>query len=251
VSKRFQYASGAVIIALILYGVGVIIYIGFECRPISYFWDQWDGEHEGYCVNQQLAVYIISGLNILFDLIVFFLPIPKLLKLQIRSKRRKAGVVLTFLVGLFVTTCSMIRLHTLTNLGNITNATYHYNSIALWSALEGDVGVICACMPALAGPVLYFFRDVLGSRGASTNKSSANKSATASRITGNKSIGRLPSTASTREFEDDAQDHKLGGIEKRVVTSMYNIPYGHSSGDDVELIEQGPGHGRKEQWEHA
>jgi hypothetical protein len=243
-----------------MYGVGCITYISLECRPNSFFWTQWDGEHEGYCVNVQLAVYIISGLNILFDLVIFFMPIPKLMKLQLRSRRRKAGVVLTFLVGLFVTICSMIRLSTLTNIGSITNATYHYNSIALWSALEGDVGVICACMPALAGPILYLFRDVLGPKlttmnkssanKSSANKYSANKSSTGSHITGKKSIVRLPSSESTREFGRDAQDRKAG-IEKRVSTTLYNLPNGHSSGDDVELIEQGHTRGRKEHWEDA
>jgi hypothetical protein len=112
----------------------------------SYFWNQWDGEHEGYCNNFQLAVYINSGINIFFDLIVFFLPIPKLMQIQVQDKRRKAGVVLTFLVGLFVTACSMVRLKYSSGVSKITNATYDYTDICLWSGIECEVGVICACM---------------------------------------------------------------------------------------------------------
>jgi hypothetical protein len=115
-------------------------------NKVSYFWKQWDGEHEGYCNNFQLAVYINSGINIFFDLVVFFLPIPKLMQIQVQDKRRKAGVVLTFLVGLFVTACSMVRLKYSSGVSKITNATYDYTDISLWSGIECEVGVICACM---------------------------------------------------------------------------------------------------------
>ncbi|KAK7180157.1 hypothetical protein DPSP01_012786 [Paraphaeosphaeria sporulosa] len=251
VSKRFQHVSTGVIVGLIIYGFGFIIYFAFQCRPINYFWNQWSGETEGRCVNQQFAVYMNSAMNIVFDLVVFFLPVPKLMKLQVRSTQRKIGFILTFLVGLFVTACSMVRLSTLANIGKVQNATYHYNAISLWSGLEGDVGVICACMPSLAGPILYFFRDVLGVKLTSFTKSGTNKTmnVSRSRITGNKSIARLPSTtASERDSRNDMGSPTAGGIEKTVVTSIYNLPYGYSSGDDVELIEQKPGHERMGQW---
>lgn len=63
VSKRFSYISWTLIGALLAYGIGFIIYCGFQCTPISYVWTQWDGEHEGYCSDFQLAVYVNSGLN--------------------------------------------------------------------------------------------------------------------------------------------------------------------------------------------
>lgn len=172
------------------------------------------------------------------------------MSLQVRDTRRKLGVVLTFLVGLFVTICSIVRLKYLSNLANLTNATYHYNDIALWSGLEGDVGVICACMPTIAGPLLYFFREKIGSKLSSYTKSHSGKSPNVSRITGDKSIARLPSSASMRDVELDGRpvlEH--GGIEKTTATSMYNLP--QASDDDVELIDQSRGRGPagRHQWE--
>jgi hypothetical protein len=180
--------------------------------------------------------------------------VPKLLALQVKDKRRKAGAVLTFLLGLFVTICSIVRLQYLAQLGKVANATYHYNAISLWSGLEGDVGVICACMPTIAGPILYFFREKVGS-------------AVSSRITGtgDKSIKRLPSRASEseRELHDfvDERDRRAstraGGIEKTTVTSVYGYTAPHlearSGGDgddDVELGEQRlPSSQRRNPWE--
>ena len=254
VSKRFQHISWGVIAGLLAYGIGFCIYFAVECRPISYFWNQWDGEHEGVCLDTQAAIYVNSAFNIFFDLVVFFLPVPKLIALQVRETRRKVGVILTFLVGLFVTICSIVRLKYLSNLGNLTNATYHYNTIALWSGLEGDVGVICACMPTIAGPLLYFFREKIVSKLSSYTKSSTgrstDKSPNVSRITGDKSITRLPSSASDRDLEMDNRTPKHGGIEKTTVTSMYNLPHVHSTDDDEQLIDQGR-HGRagRHEWE--
>ena len=39
-----------------------------------------------------------------FDVLVFFLPVPQILGLQIQDTRRKVGILATFLVGLFVVT---------------------------------------------------------------------------------------------------------------------------------------------------
>jgi len=68
------------------------------------------------------------------------------MQIQVQDKRRKVGVVLTFLVGLFVTACSMVRLKYSSGVSKITNATYDYTDISLWSGIECEVGVICACM---------------------------------------------------------------------------------------------------------
>ena len=252
VSARFSYVSWAVIAALLAYGVGFLIYSGFQCAPVSYFWTQWDGEHEGHCNNFQLAVYINSGLNIFFDLTVFFLPIPKLMAIQVQDKRRKVGVVLTFLVGLFVTACSMVRLKYLSQVSKITNATYDYTDITLWSGIECEVGVICACMPTIIAPLLYFFRKKFGSKLSSFSKSNASKSnTTTSRIAGDKGVKRLPSTTSEHELEMDDRERtpKHGGIERITETKMYHTSHEQSSDDDVKLIYQGYGHDGRNQWD--
>jgi hypothetical protein len=256
VSARFSYVSWAVIAALVSYALAFLIYCAFQCQPVSYFWTQWDGEHEGYCNNFQLAVYINSGLNIFFDLVVCFLPIKKLAAIQVKDKRRKVGVVLTFLVGLFVTTCSMVRLKYSSNVSNITNPTYEYTKISLWSGIECEVGVICACMPTIIGPTLYFFRENFGSKLSSFNKSGSGQTATsASRNANDKGIKRLPSTSDEHEssWEMDKRERapKHGGIERTTETNVYHTAHEQSSEDDVKLIYQGYRYDRdrKSQWD--
>lgn len=235
--------------AMTCWCLGFILYFPFQCRPISMVWNQWDGLHNGYCTNFQTATYVNSSLNIFFDFVLLGLPIPRLFKLQVRDVRRKIGVMLTFFVGIFVTICSIVRLKYLAQVGQLTNVTYHYNDVTLWSGLEGDLAVVCACLPILIGPTAKFFKHTVGNKLSSYQKSSNNKSANASGYsTADKSVHRLPSNASDRELDTvDVHRHsqKNGGIEKTVVTSMYNIPQGNSSdSDDVELIMQSP-KGRK------
>lgn len=176
----------------------------------------------------------------LFDLIVFALPIPKLMAIQVQDKRRKVGVVLTFLIGLFVTVCSMVRLKYLSNVSDVVNATYEYNNISLWSGIESEVGVICACMPTIIGPLLHFFRNNFGSKLSSFGKSSTSKSVTAStHISGDKGITRLPSSVNEPDLEMDNRVGKHGGIAKTTETSVYHHPaYDHSSEDDIELLHR-------------
>lgn len=250
VSNTFTYTCWAVIGVLIAYGLSMCIFFLMQCRPINYFWVQWDGQHEGTCINFRLGTYIGSGINIGLDLVVFFLPVPRLVKLQVSDTRRKVGVVLTFLVGLFVTICSIIRLKYLAQIGSYSNATYHYNDIGLWSAIEGDVGVICACMPSIAGPLMYFFRTTVASKLNSSSKGGS-QSRLSTRITGDKGIARLNSRASDRddvelEPRSQAQQNK-SGIEKTTVTSMYQTSE-QSSNDNVDLIYQNERREGRGQW---
>ena len=255
-SRRFEYISWTIIAGLAAYLLGFWIFFAANCRPLSYFWNQWDGEHEGSCPGTENALYTNSALNIFFDLVVFFLPVPQIMSLQIKDTRRKVGVLFTFLVGLFVTICSIIRLRYLAAYGKLSNITYNYNDIALWSGLEGDIGVICACMPTVAGPILYFFREKIGSK-IGTKFSSHTKSSTgpfkkslnSSRIAGDKSITRLPSTASERDVGLDKHLPKHAGFQNATGTPMYDLPNHGSSDDVVELVHQKRKPDAKNEWE--
>jgi hypothetical protein len=245
VSTRFARLCHAIIAALLVYCAAFFIAFCFQCRPISLFWSQWDGEHtnQGTCAPSQIqmGLYVNSAINITFDFVVFILPVPGLMRLSVQDSRPKIAVAMIFVVGLFVTVCSMVRLQYISLLSAYSNATYHYNELSLWSGLESSVGVICACLPTIVGPVLYFFREKVGGRIASFNKSASSKSKRASRVLADRAVERLSSNASDLDLEVGGRDTKnLGGIERTTltsVTSMYNLPP-QARGDGVELIEK-------------
>ena len=69
VSTRFHHICWAFIAAMLAYGIGFLFSFIFQCTPLSYTWNQWDGEHKGVCLNAKAATYANSALNIFFDLV--------------------------------------------------------------------------------------------------------------------------------------------------------------------------------------
>src|SRR5690349_10264812 len=60
---------------------------------------------------------------------------------------------------------------TIASFGNSTNPTYDYQALGLWSVVELDVGIMCACMPGVASLLRRMLPSVLGStRGDSSAK---------------------------------------------------------------------------------
>ncbi|CAK4034521.1 Hypothetical predicted protein [Lecanosticta acicola] len=114
----------------------------------------WSGE---FCYILALAatkmavVFAMAGTNIGLDILVYILPITALMRIKTMSLRKRIGVGLMFSFGLFVTICSIIRLQYLIAWGRTTNPTWHNNFPALWSMVELNLSVVCACLPSMAG----------------------------------------------------------------------------------------------------
>ncbi|KAK5127097.1 hypothetical protein LTR85_008457 [Meristemomyces frigidus] len=228
VSTWFRRTCFGMIGICIAYFIGSNLSTLFECKPINLAWLQWDGEHKGHCFDQEAQIFANAGINIVLDLVVFFLPIPKLMKLEITPKK-KIGICLTFIVGLFVTICSVIRLQYLVRWGATTNPMWDYNAIAIWSSIEGNCTVICACMPSMAGPIKKLYMTTIGSRISFSG--SRNK---------NGSHGRAASG-------DVQLSNRYNGPEDRIskttaVTAEYDARTTSSGNDEVELVDKSQYH---------
>lgn len=130
--------------------------------------------------------------------------------------KKKAGIILTFLVGLFVTICSMIRLRALVGWTASTNSTMDFAKLASWSLVELDVGVICACMPGMAG----LFRR-LKKRGTDyiRSRSSNNASMALDTFSGSKAGGPAitkTTIISVKRTHHDREDNKSVGSESEL-----------------------------------
>ncbi|GAB7328597.1 hypothetical protein MBLNU13_g00542t2 [Cladosporium sp. NU13] len=166
-------------------------------------------------------VFMIQFILGFLDLVVFFLPIPKLAKLQV-DRLRRVGMILTFLTGLFVTICSAIRLQYITRVDDFTNVTYYYNKIGLWTGLEAYLGIVCACMPAILGPIARFFTSIVGSRLSSGSKSNSESNHTFANHPRDKNAKRLGSDAIER-VELAQHGQQRGVTEKPSERSLYDV----------------------------
>ncbi|KAK4099846.1 hypothetical protein N658DRAFT_516969 [Parathielavia hyrcaniae] len=153
----------------IVFGIFFVFLVIFQCTPISFFWEKWDGEHEGKCLDSNAIAWANAAVSIALDFWMLGIPLAQLKTLNLHWKK-KIGVALMFCVGTFVTVVSIVRLRALVLFGKSSNPTWDNFPVSLWSTVEISVGIICTCMPTLRLLLVRLF-PVLGgsSYGPSAN----------------------------------------------------------------------------------
>ncbi|KAK4144971.1 CFEM domain-containing protein [Dichotomopilus funicola] len=140
----------------VLFGVFFTILTIFECTPMSYFWNQWDGEHEGMCLNVSAIAWSNAAISIALDVWMLAIPLGQIRSLNLHWKK-KIGVAMMFIVGTFVTIVSIIRLHAIVSFASSANVTWDNFPVLLWSTVEINVGIMCTCMPTLRLMLVRYF----------------------------------------------------------------------------------------------
>jgi fucose permease len=107
-----------------------------------------------------VTLFLCSApVNIITDLAILVLPIPVLTGMRL-PQRQKTILVVTFALGIFVTIVDVVRIYYLqqasdnqviaqTRLGTGTDFAYNASIALMWSAVEVNIGIICACIPTL------------------------------------------------------------------------------------------------------
>ena len=163
--RPFQIALIVVTTYSILVGVGSTIEFVVQCLPVPFFWERayaitgTTPPHplSGWCMPQDVHAAVPLFANLLSDLFMLALPAIGLWGLQIQ-KAKKAGVFLAFSVGLFVCIVECIRIYYVFKISNSVDVTWNNAAVTLWTAVEGCVSVICACIPTMA-PLLKHIHD--------------------------------------------------------------------------------------------
>jgi hypothetical protein len=90
----------------------------------------------GDCLGNGPTFLGLAIVTIVYDITIFFLPIPFLWKLQINT-RRKIALMVVFLLGLVTTVCSIMRMTRIAPLAIDGDSTL----LVLWGTVELNVGV--------------------------------------------------------------------------------------------------------------
>ncbi|CAL8574676.1 hypothetical protein XPA_000631 [Xanthoria parietina] len=96
-----------------------------------------------------------AAVNVASDFYIFLLPIPGVVQLQMPT-RKKIGVCAIFATGSLACLASIMGLYYRTRLDRDTDVTWSLVDILIWVVVELHVGVMCGCMPALAGFFNYY-----------------------------------------------------------------------------------------------
>ncbi|KAL8752082.1 MAG: hypothetical protein Q9199_005985 [Rusavskia elegans] len=116
----------------------------FQCSPPQ---KSWQPLTSGHCLSNDATFYGLAAVTVFFDVVIFFLPIPLLLKLNINNKK-KIALICVFMLGLLTTVCSIMRMVQIIAIAKTGNSTM----LVLWGVIELNVGIILTCIPTL-GPL--------------------------------------------------------------------------------------------------
>ncbi|KAF3222545.1 hypothetical protein TWF192_001573 [Orbilia oligospora] len=225
------YVVGTFVIA---WSITFIFAYIFECPNPSTAWSL--GFPRG-CVNLPALYYSTASINIASDLIILLLPIPVLQQLQI-NKRRKLALIAIFSVGVVAVAGSVARLWSLWKYQHTVDVSYDAIFILLFSHIEINLAIMCACAPALkplfkslATPFSSKVGDsgakssALASSGGGGGAGTANaRPAVGSRVGSGSGAGN-PSIARNRAKFEMTDPSKRESPESRVVKITGGTPY--------------------------
>lgn len=163
-TKPFMRVGSYVTLAVVDIAGIVLTFLNiFQCNPVGAVFSQND-DPNAKCIPL-VTLYLVSApVNIITDLAVLVLPIPVLTRMRLPSKQKKI-LVGTFMLGIFVAVVDVVRIYYLqqasfqfessylptsnTRLGDSSNFAWTASLSLMWSAVEVNVGIVCACVPTL------------------------------------------------------------------------------------------------------
>ncbi|TQV97715.1 hypothetical protein V2A60_006552 [Cordyceps javanica] len=124
----------------------------FNCNPVD---KSWNPSKPGTCLPAVAPFTAYAVLTIISDVLVAVLPIPVLLKLNIRLEK-KLGLMGIFALGLFTTLCSILRY---TQINRIQYGDHDSTMLVVWGVIEFNVGNMVSSLPFLAPVCLRKAKD--------------------------------------------------------------------------------------------
>ncbi|KAH8591276.1 major facilitator superfamily domain-containing protein [Bisporella sp. PMI_857] len=161
--KFLRRASYATLALVNVEGVVLTFINAFQCNPVA---AAYTPSIPGKCMSI-VTIYLCSApVNLVANLAILVLPIPLLTGMRL-PQRQKTVLVFTFSLGIFVTIVDVVRIYYLqkaadtqaadakakiqasVRLGTGLDFAWNASISLMWSAVEVNVGIICACIPTL------------------------------------------------------------------------------------------------------
>ncbi|KAJ2905317.1 uncharacterized protein MKZ38_005830 [Zalerion maritima] len=149
--------SKTMLAIVVLFHVFVVGTALTACVPIQKFWD-WSVD--GHCHPDTVWWTNVYG-NIISDFLISLTPLPIIFTINLPI-RQKIGLCFVFLVGFFrVCIVSIIRVCLLNTVYPTADITYDNAVVAVWSCIEINTAIACACMTTLKPFVSKFLLKLL------------------------------------------------------------------------------------------
>jgi hypothetical protein len=120
----------------------------FNCVPVQAAWDITILDKK--CIEVR-SIYLGGSVpNVILDIIIVFMPMPYVCRLHAPLGQRLvlAGM---FVLGTFIAVVSLVRLIIFLNIPISTSGdlTYNFREVIVWSIVEVNIGLVCACLPSM------------------------------------------------------------------------------------------------------
>ncbi|KAK4149866.1 integral membrane protein [Chaetomidium leptoderma] len=144
VVRWFRYCCWALLTAVTMYCLASILVTIFQCRPILRAFDK---DTPGTCIDTAKFWFANAGFSIATDVIILLLPMPLLWKLE-APNAQKYALMVVFTIGVVTVIASCLRVTTLDLFATSPDNTYNIDNV-MWTIIEPNVALICACLPIL------------------------------------------------------------------------------------------------------
>ncbi|KAI4592153.1 hypothetical protein KJ359_011481 [Pestalotiopsis sp. 9143b] len=157
-----RMASWVVLAIVNIAGVVLTFLNIFQCRPIRAAFDRYT--EEAQCIPLLTEFLCSAPVNIVTDLAILALPLPVLTGMRLPF-RQKIILIVTFALGIFVTVVDVVRIYYLqqaitsvsptsssnpeATFGDQAEFAWNASLSLMWSSIEVNVGITCACIPTL------------------------------------------------------------------------------------------------------
>lgn len=211
-------------------GVVLTFLNAFQCNPVP---AAYMGVNRNSKCMSIVTLYLCSApVNIITDLAILVLPIPVLTGMRL-PQRQKTILVLTFALGIFVTIVDVVRIYYLQQasidqfqshqqLGTSSDFAWTASIAFMWSAVEVNVGIICACIPTLKPLIKRILPAMIVDR--SWSNTTSDKNASIPTIVpgelNQQPPQRLASIGTVEEVQPSAQTSQVAGDQGHEMAMM-------------------------------
>ncbi|KAH7073652.1 hypothetical protein BKA63DRAFT_38141 [Paraphoma chrysanthemicola] len=128
--------------------IAILLCVIFSCIPVQ---AAWDVTIVGAKCIPLRSIYLGGSIpNVVLDLVLVIMPLPYVMRLHAPVAQRivLAGI---FALGIFIAVVSLVRLIIFLQIPISTagDVTYNFREIIVWSIVEVNIGLTCACLPSL------------------------------------------------------------------------------------------------------
>lgn len=88
------YSVSIITTAMCISSVAILL---AACRPVSFFWDRFEANSTGQCLNINSMFIAFASINVFLDFLLLAIPIPRILKLQMTTKKKIIVIASLFL----------------------------------------------------------------------------------------------------------------------------------------------------------